>query len=430
MANFFPHSWRFVSPGRAAWVVALLLVVSALVAPAQAAVAATPPRVFHIAPVTAGRGDGSNWANAGNLSKLPAFVQAAGPGDEVWLLGGRGPYSVTKPLSLKYGGEPGAPVTVRGVAADGSGALAPVLVGTRTSPWTASGKPGSHVFRLLAGANHLRFVNLDFANQGNGCFYLGGPVRDITIEGVRATNVRRLVENYTVTGQETATVTGLVLRDIEVRGYSRGVVRLQYDTNNVLLEDVYGDSERQQDGDIAMGVHLDGTVHDVMHRRVTMLNSHYSAAAYWNGDGFASERSTYRLTYEDTYSAGHTDGGYDLKSRDTTLVRAVAEDNKRNFRFWGTNVELRDSRGSTPFRRGGSGSQDQLNTLWGSTVNVRNSTFTDASNSTLVFDVDDQSVVTVDGGLVRRSQGSTLSQVDTAGARLELNGVQQEFAQG
>lgn len=414
MTTNLPHFWRPSSPSRARVVplLALALAVLSTVAMPKTAGAATPARVFHIAPVAAGRADGSSWANAGSLSKLPAFVQAAEPGDEVWLLGGGRSYPATKPISIRHGGAPGVPVTVRGVAADGTSSATPLLVGSRTSPWVTGGNTGTDVIRLLAGADHLRFSNLAFANQGNGCFYLGGPVDDITIEQMRATNVKRFIENYTVTGQAPATVTNLVVRDVTVQGFSRGAVRLQYDTNNVLLEDVHGDSQRQEDGDFAIGVHLDGTVHDVTHRRVTMNNSHQDGVSYWNGDGFASEGDTYRLTYEDTHAAGHTDAGYDLKSDDTLLVGATAADSKRNFRFWGTGIVLRDGAGEAPYRRGGSGSQAQVHVLGTAGVTVEDSRFTDARTDTVVFHVEDSAALQVVDGAVTKAPSARLSAVE------------------
>jgi hypothetical protein len=88
---------------------------------------------------------------------------------------------------------------------------------------------------------------------------------------------------------------------------------------------VYGDSERQDGDNFAIGVALSGTVHNVVLRRVAMMNSHDSSEEYWNGDGFATERGVYNIRFEDTHASGSTDSGYDLKSTDTVLHRVRAE---------------------------------------------------------------------------------------------------------
>src|SRR3546814_2270720 len=70
-----------------------------------------------------------------------------------------------------------------------------------------------------------------------------------------------------------------------------------------------------------------------------MENVQSSAGAYFNGDGFASERGVYDVRFIDTVARGNTDGGYDLKSSGTVVVRALSEENGRNYRLWGERSE-------------------------------------------------------------------------------------------
>jgi putative cell wall-binding protein len=358
--------------------------------------------VRFITPQGSGTRDGSTWANAARLPDLPRLVAAAGAGGEVWIHGELGPYRHSAQISLRAGGAPGRPVVVRGVAADGSDAAVPEIVGTRASPYNPGGEAGVEVFRLLSGANHLRFENLAFRDQGNGCFRIGEDVTDLEITGMVATNVRRFVENY-VSGRATsATVRGLVITRTVIHGFSKGAIRLQYDSSGILIEDVFGDSERQDGDNFAIGVHLSGTVHEATLRRVTMVNSQETKPeGYWNGDGFAAERETRNLLFEDTYSGGHTDGGYDIKSTDATLIRPVAEGSKRNYRFWGTRILVRDCLGLAPWKRGGSGTQAQVHMTGGGSATVQGCTFSDDSPNTVVFEADEGSTLTVLGGTVR-----------------------------
>jgi hypothetical protein len=317
---------------------------------AQALMMAAAAAALHIAPARSGSGDGSSWENAGQLSDLADFARRAG-GRPIWLRADQGSYQ-TQPIQVAVGGKDRAPLTITGVDAAGKPAKAE-LVGTRTAPYSLQGDPGGEVFRLGRGADHVRLQNLSFRNEGLAV-RVTGDLRDLTIENVDAHNVRRFFDTQASGKGATASVDGLVLRQVEIAGYSKAAIRLRNDTRKVLIEDVVGDSQGQDGDKFAMGVHLTDTVHDVTLRRVTMKNSRDSTGGYWNGDGFASERGTYDIRFEDTLAAGNSDGGYDLKTRNVTMTRAVAEDNKRNFRLWQggtlTDVVSRD-----PVKRGGVG---------------------------------------------------------------------------
>ena len=207
---------------------------------------------------------------------------------------------------------------------------------------------------------------------------------NIVIQDMAADNVGRFFEDYLSGTNASASVTGLTIRNIEVHGFSDNVIRLQYDAHNVLIENVWGDSERQQGDDIAIGIHLDGTVHDVVIRNTTMMNAQSRVSDYWNGDGFATERGVYNVTFENTTAIGNADGGYDLKSTNTTLINAIAEDNGRNFRLWG-DATLTNPTGIDPHKWGGSiGGQFQIQIMSGAEVTVTGGEFADSGTATAV----------------------------------------------
>jgi hypothetical protein len=315
-------------------------------------------RIFHVTPDGTGERDGSGWDAAGTLGDVAAFVERAEPGDEVWIRGDQGDYEATETIELTSGGDAGAPITIRGVAGEGSGSATPRLVGERSDPYRIDGDAGRELFKLLDGADHLRFRNMAFANQGNGVFRVGADIRDLAITDVRANNVRRFIEDYPSGSEDTATITGLVVEDVEVHGFSKGAIRLRDDTHDVVIRDMVGDSQQQDGDEFAIGVHLGDRVHDVLFERVVMRNSldTGSESDYWNGDGFATERNTHHITFRDTRATGNSDAGYDLKGTATTLVRALAAGNKRNFRFWGT-ARASDCVARDPVKLGGTGSR-------------------------------------------------------------------------
>lgn len=367
--------------------------------------------VRHITP--AGGGSGASLDDAAALTALPKLIAESAPGDEVWIHAGLGDYMVGGEIVIAAGGEAGAPVVVRGVGDGWHDAGRPRLVGTRANPWVADGEEGGVVFRLNAGADHLRFVNLGFADQGNGCWRVARPVTDLQLENIAAHNVHRLFEQF-VSGEGEAQISGLRLKDVSVRGYARAVARLQYDSSDIVLEDVFGDSEAQQYESFSTGVTFDGTAHDIVLRRSVMLNhQQLGGEGYWNADGFSSERDNHAMLFEDTFAAGNTDGGYDLKSSDTKLLRAVAVDNKRNFRIWGE-VSMEACEGRDPFKRGGSGTQAQFHANPDSQVELTDCRFRDDSPATIVFDADDNGVATVMGGCAQHHPDADLQTIEPA----------------
>jgi hypothetical protein len=328
------------------------------------------------------------------VSALDSAIQKAGPGGSVLMLADKGNYNISGSISIQHGGTDAAPVKIMGVNSAGQ-PMDIQIYGTRNPTYTKGmAAVGNEVFKLVNGANNLTFEGMDFHNVGAG-FRLGANMRNITIEDMEATNVRSFVNNYVLGTNTSATVTGLTVRDVHVTGFSKSVIKFQYNTNDVLIENVYGDCKNQggDGGAFPAGIFMLGTAHNVVIKDTTMLNciSPGSSSSYWQGDGFVSERGTYDLRFENTVARGSGDGGYDLKSHGNVLINAVAEDNKINFRLWGT-TELIDCTGIDPHKRGGIGAQSQVQVNSGGDVKVTRGDFVDSGSATKVV-VDDSSGV-------------------------------------
>ena len=369
----------------------------------------------YISPTGAGDKSGSSLDNAAPIGALDAQIVKAGAGGDVLLIADAGTYNIAGTIPVSHGGADGMPVTIRGIDHLGN-AMAAQFNGTRPVDWHAGDAAGNELFKLGSGANHLAFQDIDISNVGTA-FRASADIADITIQQDDVHNVRRFFEDLASSG--TASVTGLTIRDVTVTGFSREAIRLQYDTHDVVIENVHGDMAGGVGDDLPEGVHLDGSVHDVLISNTTMANvqSVGSGSTYLNGDGFATERGVYDVQFENTAATGNSDGGYDLKSTDTVLIGAVASENGRNYRLWG-DITMSDSVGLNPVWRGGSSEQNQVWIAAGAHVTITDSAFTDAGSRTKVFSSEGSLVL--DGVQVVHAADSILMTSDTL---LSLEGL-------
>ncbi len=383
---------------------------------------------LYISPTGSGTGDGSSAANAATLNDLPQLIAAAGPGGQVLLLADQGAYAApTGALAIVAGGTASAPVTIRGVDSAGH-VMAATIAGTRTEPFDPASPSGEEVFRLLGGANNLRFSDLAFENVGTA-FRVGADVRNLAIEHVDAANVSRFFDNMVSGANASATITGLTIRDVAIDGYSKGAIRIQYDTNNVLIEDVRGDSQFQDGDNFAIGVHITGTAHDVTIDRVAMRNALDTVNDYRNGDGFATERGTYNITLRDVIATGNSDGGLDLKNDNIVVDGAIVSGNGRNVRLWGTGAQLSNIVSLDAGAPLAGGNREHIWLAEGASATIDGAFFSDPGSPTLFNLAERNGALTVrDYGLA--TGAGTLTLKKGSGSVLTLDGQRVVVAAG
>ena len=330
----------------------------------------------YISNTGSGLRDGSSWDNAARLTDLSKMVQLASPGGTVLLRADQGDYTLSKEIYLTAGGTAANQVTIMGV--DGLG---------RPMNATISSTANS-IFTLKPGADNLAFEHLTLKDTVGsvGAIRIGADISNLTIDHVDAYNVRTFLGDVTSGGVPTASVTGLTVRDVNVYGYSHTGIDLGYNSSNVLIENVKLQGGVGADAYME-GVHLAGTVHNVVLKAVTATNNVYSASGYWNGDGFATERGVYDVHFINTVATGNADAGYDLKSSSTTLDGVYSGDNKHNFRFWSDTITMSNSTGAATHDYGGDGPRSQVWVAAGGTATVTNSTFTDHGAGLIVYDL-------------------------------------------
>ncbi|MGO4526455.1 hypothetical protein AB4097_16525 [Microvirga sp. 2MCAF35] len=365
--------------------------------------------------------DGTSWDNAGSLEMLSLFISRVGAGGRILIRADAGPYRTDRQITIRSGGNPNEPVTITGADVSGNPARA-LIQGSRSDPWTVGSDPGSEVFRLDSGADHLRFENLTFQNQGNGCFRVSSNIQGLELQDIDARNVRRFFENGPGSSDKIASITGLNIRRVSVRGYSKGAIRLSGDSSDVVMEDVLGDSQRQDGDDFAIGVALQGNVRNVLLRRVTMMNSQDTTHGYWNGDGFATERHVSGVKLEDTVASGSTDGGYDIKSSETILMRTKAEDNMRNYRIW-SDVKVDDCLSLNPNKRGGNGKQNHFWVAKGARVEIAGCRIEGGDQRTIAFQIEAKGEAVVRDTEINIGPGARMSLIENGGT-LDNRGIQ------
>lgn len=392
-----------------------------------------PTQIMYISPTGAGSRNGSSASNAGLLKDLPTFITKVGPGGEIRLLNGT--YNQPKSMTIASGGVPGKPVTIRGTDASGQETTMPVIMGNRTSPYQppSIGKSGDNLFKLLPGASYLTFRNIHCMNIGNGCFVFAGSKGNVTIEKTKATNVQRFVEHKPESTSASGAweVANVVIRNSEIQGFSKGAIRFgkpdekannSPDAHDILIQEVFADSQRQDGDNFCMGVHLQGDVHHVKMIKTTMNNCHQTRkpSDYWNGDGFVAEEHVSDIYFEDTSASGHTDAGYDIKASNSVLVRTQAADNKRNYRFWST-ANVQDCVGIEPRCRGGRSCQAQVYVTEKADAKLNRCTFKSTNPTTDVFQSQESGKITVQGGTIEHR--GILQKVEGSPSLIQLNNV-------
>jgi hypothetical protein len=340
----------------------------------------------YITPTGAGRADGSSWANAAKLGSINTMIAKVGPGGEVLVRADMGAYQLKGPVEIVRGGTSAGDVTIRGVDVNEADMLVH-MKGTRMDVYTPGGAAGLDGLRLLTGANHLNIENFKLEDMGRA-IHVGSAIKDLKISNVVGENVQRLFDNDFRNGPTgDATITGLVIEDVTVHGFSKNAIRLSDNTNDVVIRNVVGDSERQDMDNFAMGVQLTDTVNNVLIENTTMRNAHSSLGGYWNGDGFVTERGVHNVRFVNTVATGSTDAGYDLKSTDTVLIGAYAADNKRNYRIWSDSITIIDSVSVDVHNRGGSGGTGHIQLATNAAVTLVNMDIYESNPRRTIFDV-------------------------------------------
>jgi len=171
------------------------------------------------------------------------------------------------------------------------------------------------------------------APNRNGVFLIKGPVSGLTIGPVTVTGAYRAIESADGSAVSNLNIIGFTATDIQRDG-----IRLRNANSTTISDFRIAMRDTPQSGtNLPQGIALyagDGIA--VRNGNISGFRMDSVPGKYPNGDGIAAEREVTNLTIERVVSSNNSDAGFDLKSSGTVLNDAVAEDNHRGFRFWGS----------------------------------------------------------------------------------------------
>jgi hypothetical protein len=200
----------------------------------------------------------------------------------------------------------------------------------RRTPIAAKGEA---VYHAKSGAAYRR---ISASDVGNGLVVLDRPTRGVVIDDVRVDGAYRVIENKGV-DRATAGCVGLRVSNVTATKLRRGFARIRYDSRDGIFTDVTASGVMTTGAhDLPCGIALDDEASDFRFERCTMRGFRWRRKdkQYWNGDGFSAERTNRRLLFRKCAAWDNSDGGFDLKARDSLLDDCIAGRNARNYRLW------------------------------------------------------------------------------------------------
>ncbi len=172
---------------------------------------------------------------------------------------------------------------------------------------------------------------------GNGLFVIREPVHDVQIANVGVEGGYRVIENTAAQKLAGAGCVGLRVSGVRASNLERSFARIRYDSHDGVIEDVSASGMLTTGAtDLPVGIAFDDTAHDFRIERCVMRGFQWQRKPrqYWNGDGFSTERGNARMLFRQCAAWDNSDGGFDLKSTETTLDDCISGRNARNFRLW------------------------------------------------------------------------------------------------
>lgn len=275
----------------------------------------------------AGDKSGKDLANARSATDLQAAIDAAGPGNTVYI--GSGEYQV-KGLKVAAGGS--GPDGVLTITGKDTGAGLPLFKSNfnKDNPE----KSGITLFFVNPGVQHLTIKDIK-AEKIRMAVVLKGSNDGVKIENVDVTESRDAIW---VEGPSK----NIVVKDCDIKLYTKKAARFFGGVQNVQVTNCHVDAGGRDWAvevfPTGFQVGTKGAAPDshITFTDCTAANNWHVAGPdkYWNADGFCAESMVSDLTFIRCVAYGNTDGGWDVKAARAKFIDCIAIANKRNFRVW------------------------------------------------------------------------------------------------
>jgi len=373
---------------------------------------------IYVTPEGAGLKDGSSWENAiegnkaGGLQAAWDAMMASGAKD---VMIGSGNYDVEQTLVIEEGGTDIK--NMKRIIGVDTGDGFPVFTGN----FTLDNQTGNPLIILNDGANYIWIQDLK-VNNYNQFLQANQRHKGLRIYNVD-TNLTRIAMHFEGINDNSSPDSGsrdTIIMDCEQLNYTIRDIRFRYGNSLGWLINCKSDAGSEGNwaaGNFPMGFTIgDSQAANNQNVRDTGFvfieceghNAWQDAGGnYWNGDGFNAEKCANDLVYFACKAYNSSDGGWDDKAYNPTLIDCVAIRNKRNYRFWSEGTAVLYNCLSAYARNFGSRT-DALG-LWTGEYNNPN---TEVFNSTFHDTASGAEIAAVAGSTIRVHDSVISSSVD------------------
>jgi hypothetical protein len=314
---------------------------------------------FYATPSGAGAQNGTSWSNAYPQSQIQNALNALAAGDTLNL--GSGTYTLTA-LSISGSGSAGNPKTVLGVDTGGG---RPVFQGT----FNVNNASNGTFINFPGAASYWTIKNISFRNYG---FVINLPQSGSTFTLRSNLVFEDLAMDSIEDGIRIFNAENVVVKNCSAIRYTKKAFRIgdytRFMTFDGCSADCNGGDNSFPARAIPTGFFMEDTggaeiIHDIDFIDCVARNNRFaqSSTAYWNGDGFSSERGMYNLSFIRCESYDNHDGGFDNKADDMVFQDCIAAGNMRAYRQWGTRVQMVNCIAAYNTKWGGTGG---ANGIW------------------------------------------------------------------